>query len=113
MYKKDFIKRNIDAFLEALTIRITGVEIEDKETVLSDMAKKYFGKELCFFTETSADLLINEYSCEDLELIVALLENSSNQNTQKCIDLLEYINKNHTVYSFEREMKLSKLKNYI
>lgn len=113
MIERDYIKRSIDRFLEELNAKLNSITSEEKEAFLSDISIRYFGLSILNFVNLSYDELIEKYNTKELELVVKLLSNYNESNIDlmnRCILLLNYIDKNSDIFSFERHNEIIRLK---
>ncbi|ATA72172.1 hypothetical protein ACF3OB_10295 [Capnocytophaga canis] len=116
MFRKDYIKRQIDLFFQELANLLSKkVPKEEKLKELANMSERFTGNLLVHLQERSAEELVNtfENDLDTIEIISELLYHSEEENTKnnllKVKSLLFYINQKSAAFSLNRDQKMQEI----
>ena len=115
MIEKDYIKKKIDLFVKELVSLLSKEPPkEEKLKELALLAQKYTEKNLSYFLHSDTDTILLAYKTdtETLDIIAEILFQLPDLNKDilyKIRDIIHYINRNSTDFSFQRNQNLTKI----
>lgn len=115
MIEKDYIKKKIDLFVKELVSLLSKEPPkEEKLKELASLAQKYTEKNLSYFLHSDTDTILLAYKTdtETLDIIAEILFQLPDLNKDilhKIRDIIHYINRNSTDFSFQRNQNLTKI----
>ena len=115
MIEKDYIKKKIDLFVKELVSLLSKEPPkEEKLKELALLAQKYTEKNLSYFLHSDTDTILLAYKTdtETLDIIAEILfqlPDLNNDILHKIRDIIHYINRNSTDFSFQRNQNLTKI----
>lgn len=109
MLEKDYIKKQIDAFLKELVKLLSkNFSKDEKIKEISNLSKLYIGNDVEYFVKTSAEDIISEYGKDEekLDIIIELLFQihcfAENKMKEKITQIILHTDRISSSFSFRR-----------